>query len=252
MPNLKDLSGAKFGHSTILRRVGSSPSGYVVWLCRCDCGAEFERSSNNIRKGFEFSCGCAPRLSYNFIDLAGKRVGRLTVIDRAGMDRSHATWRCLCDCGKELVVRGQSLRDGISRSCGCYKRDSAAARNRANRGSKSPMWRGGRRINKHGYVLVYVDNKGGDGKGNYELEHRVKMAKKIGRPLHAHENVHHKNGDRSDNRLSNLELWSTMQPTGKRVCDLVAYAEEILKLYKNENKRRAPTAPDARRHTEIH
>ena len=38
---------------------------------------------------------------------------------------------------------------------------------------------------------------------------------------------------RSDNRLSNLELWNTMQPAGQRVEDKVLFAKEILKLYGN-------------------
>jgi hypothetical protein len=53
----------------------------------------------------------------------------------------------------------------------------------------------------------------------------------IGRPLFTHENVHHRNGNRSDNRLENLELWSSSQPPGQRVEDKVTWAREIIELY---------------------
>ena len=52
------------------------------------------------------------------------------------------------------------------------------------------------------------------------------MAEIIGRPLFPHENVHHRNGHRSDNRPENLELWVTRQPQGQRVADLVAFVHE--------------------------
>ena len=57
------------------------------------------------------------------------------------------------------------------------------------------------------------------------------MTQMLGRPLLPKEEVHHKNGQRADNRPSNLELWSGSHPSGCRVEDLVAWAKEILDLY---------------------
>lgn len=62
-------------------------------------------------------------------------------------------------------------------------------------------------------------------------EHRLRMAEHLGRPLAPDEVVHHRNGNRRDNRIENLELWSVYQPKGQRVTDKVAYAVEILRRY---------------------
>lgn len=61
------------------------------------------------------------------IDETGHRYGRLTVIERAGSDeRGRVRWLCKCDCGTEKVVRGESLRWGGVKSCGCLRKDSIA------------------------------------------------------------------------------------------------------------------------------
>jgi len=65
-----------------------------------------------------------PRL----IDEAGNRYGRLLVIEVGGRRRTVPLWRCLCDCGKEVLSEGAALRSGRHRSCGCLKKDGGKQR----------------------------------------------------------------------------------------------------------------------------
>ena len=55
-----------------------------------------------------------------FIDLTGKKFGKLTVISRAGTDHcKHVIWNCICDCGNKKVLRSNSLTIHHQQSCGC-------------------------------------------------------------------------------------------------------------------------------------
>jgi hypothetical protein len=70
-------------------------------------------------------------------------------------------------------------------------------------------WKGGRVIDGSGYIRVKpaeTDRQFGTLGNGYVLEHRLVMARALGRPLVKGETVHHINGDRADNRLSNLQL----------------------------------------------
>lgn len=64
------------------------------------------------------------------IDLVGQEFGRLTVSERAANSYwGKPQWRCLCECGGRIIVPGQSLRRGLTRSCGCLGREARIERN---------------------------------------------------------------------------------------------------------------------------
>jgi len=151
----------------------------------------------------------------------------------------------LCECGKiiESYMKGRVCRScknkadklGITRhkkgkyfcECGNTRRKNAS------KCSDCIQKRVGEtRRNKYGYVLLKVGaNYPTAQNDGYILEHRYVMEQHLGRSLIKGENVHHKNGVRNDNRIENLELWSTSQPSGQRVEDKISWAVELLQFY---------------------
>ena len=165
-------------------------------------------------------------------DLSGNKYNYLKVIERAN-DRFSPSgarryyWLCKCDCGVVKEIEASALKSSKIKSCGCRSKDW----HKLHSGDKNPNWKGGRIVDSFGYVLLYMPSHPRAKSNGYVREHIVVMESKIGRALLSGENVHHKNGVRSDNRESNLELWVTSQPSGKRVGDLLDYAKEIMNRY---------------------
>ena len=138
-------------------------------------------------------------------------------------------WSACLDCGKERWVRFQKGKPANERcnSCACR------ARRTGRMGNMARNWKGGHYIS-NGYVFVWLapddffypmaNNK------SYVLEHRLVVAKALGRNLHLWEIVHHKNGVRDDNRIENLQLISDDRHTQ------ITILEAQIKRLKTENQ----------------
>lgn len=60
------------------------------------------------------------------VDLTGRRFGKLTVVTLAperNPKNGNTRWLCQCDCGNQVIVDGQNLKHGTTRSCGCLRRE---------------------------------------------------------------------------------------------------------------------------------
>lgn len=80
--------------------------------------------------------------AHNFVDLTGKKFGRLTVQSSKG--RNHfgkLVWECRCACGKTTEVIGANLKSGATTSCGCFHVQEARARFTTHGQRQTPLYR---------------------------------------------------------------------------------------------------------------
>ena len=66
--------------------------------------------------------------SHNFINRRGFRFGRLSVLDFNFLRNGKAFWSCVCECGTVRSIRGDHLKRGVTRSCGCLQKESAISK----------------------------------------------------------------------------------------------------------------------------
>jgi len=88
-----------------------------------------------------------------------------------------------------------------------------------------------RHIKRHGYVYVSLPALANGGKRGEMLEHRFVMEQKLGRKLLESETVHHRDGDRANNAITNLELFDSRHGPGQRVVDKVQFAIDTIRQY---------------------
>lgn len=135
---------------------------------------------------------------------------------------------CGCGCGELVKTIGRKYVYGhlsklvdkkIECACGCGEQIQFITSKRGTRmyknGHNSKLqpkaeeafnWKGGKRINYQGYIVIYKQDHPLANNTGYVLEHRWIVEQNIGRYLEPWEDVHHKNGNKLDNRLENLQL----------------------------------------------
>lgn len=124
--NNKIKYGDIFGYLTVIdaNNYHLGKDNNLASKCRCICGEETIVRNNSLRSGNTTSCGCmAGRTKESRIN-NGDVFDYLTVIDannyHLGKDNGLAS-KCRCICGKEKIIRNNSLRKGDTTSCGCRK-----------------------------------------------------------------------------------------------------------------------------------
>ena len=108
---------------------------------------------------------------------------------------------------------------GIKGKSGVYKHEarslktkekiSKTQKEKAPKGENSLLWKGGKTINTDGYILIHKPNHPNKNAGNYIAKHRLVMEKNLGRYLTKEEQIHHLDGDKTNNNIDNLHLFKT-------------------------------------------
>lgn len=86
------------------------------------------------------------------------------------------------------------------------------------KGAESTSWKGGRQVDKNGYIWLRRPEHPNANSTGMIAEHRLVMADHINRPLYEWEIVHHLNGVKADNRIDNLMIVTKKTHNGKVIC----------------------------------
>jgi len=186
--------------------IGKSPNNHFKWIACPDCGKQRWVQNSNISStnGRCPSCSGKVRKSIKTpeslgIDMDAPKVG--DIINGRFINRNPMClyrWAACQDCNYQRWIGKGDNYLGRCKSCVGHMS-----------GTKANGWKGGR-VEHHGYIDIKLSHEDFffpmANSNNYVSEHRLVMARHLGRCLQAWEIVHHKNGNKSDNHIGNLYL----------------------------------------------
>ena len=125
MSRLIDLTGQKFGLLTVVKFSRQDRRGNALWECLCECGKVSIKAGYHLKSGNTKSCGCLrSRQNAKFVDLTGQEFGSLKVLRYVGNNKHRQSmFECECSCKNKtrIITMGGSLKNGNTKSCGCFK-----------------------------------------------------------------------------------------------------------------------------------
>lgn len=165
----RNIIGEKFGRLTVISidmSETNSNSHKQKYICLCDCGNYTKVRYNNLIYEHTKSCGCLVDESHakRIEDLTGRKFGRLTVLGiESSNNKQGVHWLCKCDCGNFAIVSASHLKNGHTKSCGCWLKENSRNINLSHGMAKSriyTLWRAMKQRCTNPSVCNYYDYGG--------------------------------------------------------------------------------------------
>lgn len=188
------------------------------------CGKDFDKYG---RKQY-----CSKECFYTSgVALKGEEIpcvtcGKPVYKNKSQIDKKY----CSMACRKTVYIKKCPICDTLMHSDRIHCSHSCSII--ANKDIEKNVKIGTTRKTPKGYILekIQVD----ENTTTWIPQHRLVYEKFLGRKLERNENIHHLNSIKDDNRLENLELWNSAQPTGQRPKDILKFAREQFLFYRND------------------